>query len=113
MLDKNPEIADKLRPLSIYLSEPTMIRLNSLVDGEALEPDEVSRNFLKGLGLIKKEKEALLQRVAFIHLKVVVKLELGWRGNTVNVFDLLFLQNRPSVDQILRESILKINVVFN
>jgi len=41
-----------------------MIRLNSLVDGEALEPDEVSRNFLRGPGLIKKEKEALLQRLA-------------------------------------------------
>ena len=41
-----------------------MIRLNSLVDGEALEPDEVSRNFLKALDLIKKEKEALLQWLA-------------------------------------------------
>ncbi|PIJ62969.1 hypothetical protein [Mesotoga sp. H07.pep.5.3] len=64
MLDKNLEIADILRPLSIYLSEPIMIRLNSLVDGEALEPDEVSRNFLKALDLIKKEKEALLQWLA-------------------------------------------------
>jgi len=64
VLDKNVEIADILRPLSIYLSEPIMIRLNSLLDVEALEPDEVSRNFLKGLGLIKKEKEALLQWLA-------------------------------------------------
>jgi len=64
VLDKNLEIADILRPLSIYLSEPIMIRLNSLVDGEALEPDEVSRNFLKALDLIKKEKEALLQWLA-------------------------------------------------
>lgn len=64
MLDKNPEIADKLRPLSFYLIEPIMIRLNYFVDAEGLEPDEVSRNFLKGLGLIKKEKEPLLQRLA-------------------------------------------------
>ncbi|CCU83430.1 hypothetical protein PHOSAC3_120044 [Mesotoga infera] len=64
MLDRKLEIADILRPLSIYLSEPIMIRLNFLVDVEALEPDEVSRNFLKGVALIKKEKEALLQWLA-------------------------------------------------
>ena len=64
MLDRKLEIADILRPLSIYLSEPIMIRLNFLVDVEALEPDEVSRNFLKGLGFIKKEKEPLLQWLA-------------------------------------------------
>ena len=56
MLDRKLEIADILRPLSIYLSEPIMIRLNFLVDVEALEPDEVSRNFLNGVALIKKEK---------------------------------------------------------
>ncbi|SSC12828.1 Substrate-binding region of ABC-type glycine betaine transport system [Mesotoga infera] len=53
VLDRNPEIADILRPLSVYLTEPIMIRLNYLVDAEGLEPDEVARNFLKGLGLIK------------------------------------------------------------
>jgi len=47
VLDKNPEIADLLSPLSIYLSEPIMIRLSYLVDAEDLEPDEVSRNSLR------------------------------------------------------------------
>lgn len=52
VLDENPEIATILRPISVYLYEPIMIRLNYLVDAEGYEPDEVAEAFLKGLGLI-------------------------------------------------------------
>ena len=52
ILDEYPEIIDILKPLHYYLSEPIMIRLNYLVDGEGMEPDKVAENFLKGLGLI-------------------------------------------------------------
>ncbi len=52
VLDEHPEIREILRPVSLYLSEPIMIRLNYLVDGEGYEPEEVAEMFLKGLGLI-------------------------------------------------------------
>ncbi|WP_292598562.1 glycine betaine ABC transporter substrate-binding protein [Mesotoga sp. UBA6090] len=52
VLDNNPEIEEILRPISVYLSEPIMIRLNYLVDAGGYEPDEVAEGFLKGLGLI-------------------------------------------------------------
>jgi len=52
VLDEHPEIREILRPIALYLSEPTMIRLNYLVDTEGYEPDEVAGMFLRGLGLI-------------------------------------------------------------
>lgn len=52
ILDNNPEIEEILRPISVYLTEPIMIRLNYLVDAGGFEPDEVAEKFLKGLGLI-------------------------------------------------------------
>ncbi|MBN2253489.1 MAG: glycine/betaine ABC transporter substrate-binding protein [Kosmotogaceae bacterium] len=52
VLDNNPEIEEILRPISVYLTEPIMIRLNYLVDAGGYEPDEVAEGFLKGLGLI-------------------------------------------------------------
>ncbi len=52
VLDEHPEIREILRPIAVYLSEPTMIRLNYLVDTKGYEPDEVAEMFLKGLGLI-------------------------------------------------------------
>ncbi|MDK2945728.1 MAG: osmoprotectant transport system substrate-binding protein [Thermosipho sp. (in: thermotogales)] len=52
-LDKYPEIREIVRPLSLYLNQNIMIRLNYLVDVEGYEPSEVAEMFLKGLGLIK------------------------------------------------------------
>ncbi|AFG35213.1 periplasmic glycine betaine/choline-binding (lipo)protein of an ABC-type transport system (osmoprotectant binding protein) [Fervidobacterium pennivorans DSM 9078] len=53
VLDKYPQIRDIVRPLSLYLNQNIMIRLNYLVDVEGYEPPEVAEMFLKGLGLIK------------------------------------------------------------
>ncbi|WP_243392404.1 MULTISPECIES: glycine betaine ABC transporter substrate-binding protein [unclassified Mesotoga] len=52
VLESHPEIEEILRPISVYLTEPIMIRLNYLVDAGGYEPDEVAEGFLKGLGLI-------------------------------------------------------------
>ncbi|RAO99662.1 glycine/betaine ABC transporter substrate-binding protein [Petrotoga sp. 9PW.55.5.1] len=53
VLDKYPQIREILRPLTLYLNEDIIIRLNYLVDYEGLEPKNVARNYLRGLGLIK------------------------------------------------------------
>ncbi|MFW6263709.1 MAG: glycine betaine ABC transporter substrate-binding protein [Thermotogota bacterium] len=50
--DDYPEIADILRPISTYLNDDIMRRLNYLVDAEGKEPDEVAQQFLEGLGLL-------------------------------------------------------------
>ena len=47
-----PEIAEMLKPLSSYLNDDIMRRLNYLVDAEGKEPDEVAQKFLQGLGLL-------------------------------------------------------------
>ncbi|MBO8160010.1 MAG: glycine/betaine ABC transporter substrate-binding protein [Thermosipho sp. (in: Bacteria)] len=53
ILNKYPEIKDILKPLTLYLNENIIIRLNYLVDVEGTEPKIVAERFLKGLGLIK------------------------------------------------------------
>ena len=53
VLDNNPQIRDILKPLTLYLNEDIIIRLNYLVDYEGLEPQTVAKNYLRGLGLIK------------------------------------------------------------
>jgi osmoprotectant transport system substrate-binding protein len=53
VLNKYPEIKEILKPLTLYLNENIIIRLNYLVDVEGIEPEIVARNFLRGLGLIK------------------------------------------------------------
>ena len=50
--EKYPEIADIVKPLSHYLTDNIMRRLNYLVDAEGKEPDEVAEKFLEGLGLL-------------------------------------------------------------
>jgi len=52
-LEKYPEIAEILRPFAMYLNQDIIIRLNYLVDVEGKEPEEVAKNYLKGLGLIE------------------------------------------------------------
>ncbi|MDK2907106.1 MAG: osmoprotectant transport system substrate-binding protein [Petrotoga sp.] len=52
VLDKYPEIEEILRPLTLYLNEDILIRLNYRVDVEGLEPEVVAREYLEGLGLI-------------------------------------------------------------
>ncbi|KUK16353.1 MAG: Substrate-binding region of ABC-type glycine betaine transport system [Petrotoga mobilis] len=52
-LEKYPEIAEILRPFAMYLNQDIVIRLNYLVDVEGKEPEEVAKNYLKGLGLIE------------------------------------------------------------
>ena len=47
-----PEIAEILKPLSSYLNDDIMRRLNYLVDAEGKKPDEVAQQFLQGLGLL-------------------------------------------------------------
>jgi len=51
-LDKYPEIEGILRPLTLYLNQDILIRLNYRVDVEGLEPEVVAREYLEGLGLI-------------------------------------------------------------
>ncbi|WP_276318622.1 glycine betaine ABC transporter substrate-binding protein [Marinitoga lauensis] len=53
ILKKYPEIKEILKPLTLYLNENIIIRLNYLVDVVGLEPEIVAKNYLKGLGLIK------------------------------------------------------------
>lgn len=50
--EEYPEIAEIVKPLSHYLSDNIMRRLNYLVDAEGKEPDEVAQQFLQGLGLL-------------------------------------------------------------
>ena len=50
--EKYPEIAEIVKPLSHYLSDNIMRRLNYLVYAEGKEPDEVAEQFLQGLGLL-------------------------------------------------------------
>ncbi|MGM0641977.1 MAG: glycine betaine ABC transporter substrate-binding protein [Thermotogota bacterium] len=52
-LEKYPEIKEILKPLTLYLNESIIIRLNYLVDVEGLEPAIVSERYLEALGLIK------------------------------------------------------------
>lgn len=52
VLDEYPEIEEILRPLTMYLNEDILIRLNYRVDIEGLEPEVVARDYLEGLGLI-------------------------------------------------------------
>ncbi|BBE30112.1 hypothetical protein OSSY52_02530 [Tepiditoga spiralis] len=42
-----------MKPLTMYINEDIMIRLNYLVDVLGYEPEFVAKNYLKGLGLIK------------------------------------------------------------
>ncbi|WGS64724.1 ABC transporter substrate-binding protein [Marinitoga aeolica] len=53
VLNKYPEIKEILKPLTLYLNENIIIRLNYLVDVKGMEPEIVAKNYLKGLGLIK------------------------------------------------------------
>ncbi|PNR95396.1 hypothetical protein X924_04845 [Petrotoga sp. 9PWA.NaAc.5.4] len=53
VLDNNSQIRDILKPLTLYLNEDIIIRLNYLVDYEGLELQTVAKNYLRGLGLIK------------------------------------------------------------
>jgi osmoprotectant transport system substrate-binding protein len=53
IIDEYPEIREILKPLTLYLNEDIIIRLNYLVDFEALEPEIVARKYLQGLGLIE------------------------------------------------------------
>lgn len=53
ILEEYPEIREILKPLTLYLNENIMIRLNYLVDVEGLEPAIVSEKYLKALSLIK------------------------------------------------------------
>ncbi len=53
VLNKYPEIEEILRPLTLYLNQDILIRLNYRVDIEGLEPKIVARDYLEGLGLIK------------------------------------------------------------
>jgi osmoprotectant transport system substrate-binding protein len=53
VLDKYPEIEEILKPLSLYLNADIIRRLNYLVDTEGKEPDEVARDYLDGLNLLK------------------------------------------------------------
>ncbi|WP_281256288.1 glycine betaine ABC transporter substrate-binding protein [Petrotoga halophila] len=52
-MDEYPKIREILKPLTLYLNEDIIIRLNYLVDFEGLEPEIVARKYLQGLGLIK------------------------------------------------------------
>jgi osmoprotectant transport system substrate-binding protein len=53
VLDEYPEIEDILRPLTQYLNQDILIRLNYRVDVEGVEPEVVARDYLEGLGLIE------------------------------------------------------------
>lgn len=53
ILNKYPEIKEILKPLTLYINENIITRLNYLVDVEGLETKIVAERFLKGLGLIK------------------------------------------------------------
>jgi osmoprotectant transport system substrate-binding protein len=53
VLDEYPEIEEILRPLTLYLNQDILIRLNYRVDVEGVEPEVVARDYLEGLGLIE------------------------------------------------------------
>ncbi|SHE54320.1 Substrate binding domain of ABC-type glycine betaine transport system [Marinitoga hydrogenitolerans DSM 16785] len=53
VLNKYLEIKEILKPLTLYLNENIIIRLNYLVDAIGIEPEIVAKNYLKGLKLIK------------------------------------------------------------
>jgi glycine betaine/choline ABC-type transport system substrate-binding protein len=53
LLDKAPEVADVLNRLAGRIDEATMIRLNLDVDQNKREPQQVAREFLVRLGLVK------------------------------------------------------------
>ncbi|MDN5345851.1 glycine/betaine ABC transporter substrate-binding protein [Petrotoga miotherma DSM 10691] len=52
VLDEYPEIEEILRPLTLYLNQDILIRLNYRIDVEGVEPEVVARDYLEGLGLI-------------------------------------------------------------
>jgi osmoprotectant transport system substrate-binding protein len=52
VLNKYPEIEEILRPLTLYLNQDILIRLNYRVDVDGVEPEVVARDYLEGLGLI-------------------------------------------------------------
>ncbi|MEM1253591.1 MAG: glycine betaine ABC transporter substrate-binding protein [Cyanobacteria bacterium P01_H01_bin.21] len=51
-LDANPEIAELLNGVTVFLDNETMSRLNWEVAGNDREPDEVARDFLEQQGLL-------------------------------------------------------------
>jgi len=53
IIDEYPKIREILKPLTLYLNEDIIIRLNYLVDFEGIEPKIVARKYLQGLGLIE------------------------------------------------------------
>jgi glycine betaine/choline ABC-type transport system substrate-binding protein len=53
LLDKAPEVGDVLNRLAGKIDEATMIRLNLEVDQNKREPQQVAREFLLKLGLVK------------------------------------------------------------
>lgn len=53
IVDKYPQIKEILRPLSLYLNNEVMTRLNYLVDSSNESPEEIARAYLNGLGLLQ------------------------------------------------------------
>ena len=54
ILGQYPKLRDSLNRLANRIDGATMRRLNSLVDGEKRDPAAVAREFLQGVGLLKK-----------------------------------------------------------
>lgn len=53
VIDKYPQIKEILRPLTLYLTNNVMQRLNYLVDSTNMSAKTVAKDYLEGLGLIK------------------------------------------------------------
>lgn len=53
LLDKNPDIADILNPISAKLDTDTMIKLNYQVDVEEKDPEKVAKEWLTAQGFLK------------------------------------------------------------
>ncbi len=53
LLDRSPEVADILNRLAGKVDDTTMARLNAEVDLNKREPQEVARQFLSSLGLLR------------------------------------------------------------
>lgn len=53
IMNKYPQIKEILRPLSLYLNNNIMQRLNYLVDSTNMDAKTVAKKYLEGLGLIK------------------------------------------------------------
>jgi osmoprotectant transport system substrate-binding protein len=53
VLDANPKIAEVADKVSGLLDEATISALNYKVDGEKMEPKDVSADFLKAKGVLK------------------------------------------------------------